>query len=132
LFEVPAAESSSSADLSIAWASFSNSIAEVITRVSRDGRSRWQAKLPEEAAVAGERILKKMVYSKSEIPVLHVREISLLPWTQLRRRSPILHPMPNRIGYPTIYGISSTLRKLPVVFQPDKHSAPLGVLIPST
>jgi hypothetical protein len=130
LLEVPAVESSSSANLSIAWASFSNSIGEVITRASRDSRSRWQAKLPGEATVAGESILKKMVHSNSEIPVLHVREISLLPWTQFRRRSSTFGLNPNGIRHPINYGISSTLRKLPVVFQPDKHSAALGVLIP--
>src|SRR6187399_743212 len=58
---------------------------------------------------------------------------SLLLWTFLTRRgSQFSHDFPHRARRSRVYGISSTLRKLPVVFQPDRHSAALGVRSPST
>ena len=51
---------------------------------------------------------------------------------EVGRRSSVLSWSPSVIPYRISYGISSTLRKLPVVFHPDKHSDALGVRSPST
>jgi hypothetical protein len=83
--------------------------------------------------VAGQtEVVKKIVHNRNEIPVLTYEKPTPAVDLKLRRRSSLLSLIPDGILYPINYGISSTLRKLPVVFHPDKHSAALGVRNPST
>ena|GEM_PF-2102433 len=74
--------------------------------------------------------LQKM--NKGEIPYLMCEKSHPRCEPKFTRRSPMARTLSNRVCYPINYGISSTLRKLPVVFHPDRHSAALAVRSPST